>query len=156
MAVAAPAESHLRWHLATAWHRPNPLFTATDPIGNSPSLPLCLFSAIFQRQLRKACGRSRREDRHISHPAATRNRATFCQSVPLPTLNKLLPVVYSYSFSQRRSLNVATSVSSSSFLLVGLSLWTSLEKQAAIFVPLLQFSYVIIYSELPHNKLLSR
>lgn len=152
MAVAAPAESHLRWHLATAWHRPNPLFTATDPIGNSPSLPLRLFSAIFQRQLRKACGRSRREDLHISHPAATRNRATFCQPVPLPTLNKLLPVVY----SQRRSLNVATSVSSSSFLLVGLSLWTSLEKQATFFVSLLQFSYVIIFSQLPHKKLLSR
>lgn len=76
--------------------------------------------------------------------------------VPLPTLNKLLPVVYSCSFSQRRSLNVATSVSSSSFLLVGLSLWTSLEKQAEFLVSLLQFSYVIIFSELPHNKLLSR
>lgn len=72
--------------------------------------------------------------------------------VVLPTLNKLLPVVY----SQRRSLNVATSVSSSSFLLVGLSLWTSLEKKASFFVSLLQFSYVIIFGELPHNKMLSR
>lgn len=82
-----------------------------------------------------------------------------CYSKPgdfLPTLNKLLPVVYSCSFSQSRSLNVATSVSSSSFLLVCLSLWTSLEKQAALFVCLLQFSYVVIFSELPHNKLLSR
>lgn len=56
---------------------------------------------------------------------------------PLPTLNKLLPVVYSTSFSRRRSLNVATSVSSSSFLLVGLSLSTSLEKQAQLFESLL-------------------
>lgn len=130
MAVAATAESHLRWHPATAWHRPNPLFTATDPIGNSPSLPLCLFSTIFHWQLRKTCGRSPREDQRISHPAATRNRATFCSALSaglLPILNKLLPVVYGCSFSQCRS-KVATSVSSNSFLLVGFGLWTSLEE----------------------------
>lgn len=134
------------WHLATAWHRPNPLFTATDPIGNSPSLPLCLFSAIFQRRLRKTCGRSRREDQHISHPAATRTGRL--SASPLPTLNKLLPVVYNTSFSRRRSLNVATSVSSCSFLLVGLSLWMSLEKQAQLFESLLWFS-LAFFSELP-------